>query len=51
MSAFAKVVDPIKAVQFFLVVGKLKRLKRTGWVNHGIDDFMIYNFNTLIIYP
>lgn len=28
-------IDPKKAMQFFAVVGRLKNLKRTGWVNHG----------------
>lgn len=27
-------VDPANALKFFEVVGKLKLLKRTGWVNH-----------------
>eukprot|EP01036_Dinobryon_divergens_P034294 gene34294-44297_t len=29
-------VDPVNALSFFRTVGKLKQLKRTGWVNHGI---------------
>lgn len=28
-------VEVSKAMKFFEVVGQLKRLKRTGWVNHG----------------
>lgn len=28
-------VAPHNALQFFRVLGKLKTLKRTGWVNHG----------------
>jgi 5'-deoxynucleotidase YfbR-like HD superfamily hydrolase len=30
-----KVVDPFKALKFFEVVGKLKTLKRTGWVHNS----------------
>ena len=29
------VVEPQKALQFFNTIGKLKNLKRTGWVNNG----------------
>ena len=29
-------IDPLNALSFFRTVGKLKLLKRTGWVNHGI---------------
>lgn len=28
--------EPSKALAFFRVVGQLKTLKRTGWVNHAI---------------
>jgi len=31
-----KVVTPSRALQFFKTVGDLKRLKRTGWVNHNV---------------
>ena len=36
MSALA--LAPGNALAFFEVVGKLKTLKRTGWVNHGIPQ-------------
>ena len=36
MSLSTTSVAPSKALQFFNVVGKLKTLKRTGWVNHDI---------------
>ena len=29
-------LEPSKAMQFFSVIGQLKTLKRTGWVNHRI---------------
>jgi hypothetical protein len=28
-------VEVYRAMQFFEIVGKLKQVKRTGWVNHG----------------
>jgi putative hydrolases of HD superfamily len=31
-------VDPKKALGFFNIVGKLKTLKRTGWVNNKIFE-------------
>ena len=31
-------VTPSKALKFFSVVGKLKTLKRTGWVNHDVAE-------------
>jgi putative hydrolase of HD superfamily len=30
-------MDPHKALEFFNTIGKLKGLKRTGWVNHKVD--------------
>ena len=30
-------VDALKALQFFATVGKLKTLKRTGWVDHEVS--------------
>ncbi len=35
MSSFSPVL-PSNALKFFQVVGNLKGLKRTGWVNHEI---------------
>jgi hypothetical protein len=32
------VIDPTKAVNFFNVIGRLKTLKRTGWVNNSKSD-------------
>jgi hypothetical protein len=37
MSQFKSVVEPRNALNFFNIVGKLKTLKRTGWVNNGKD--------------
>ena len=31
-----KIVKPSNALKFFRVVGKLKTLKRTGWINHAV---------------
>jgi hypothetical protein len=31
-------VNPVKALNFFAVVGKLKLLKRTGWVNNNVFE-------------
>mmetsp|Transcript_30965 Transcript_30965/g.29576 ORF Transcript_30965/g.29576 Transcript_30965/m.29576 type:complete len:198 (-) Transcript_30965:45-638(-) len=31
-------VNPVKALNFFAVVGKLKTLKRTGWVNNNVFE-------------
>ena len=33
----AMAVNPQKALKFFETVGKLKTLKRTGWVNHDVS--------------
>lgn len=43
-------VDPTKAVNFFNVLGKLKTLKRTGWVNNGRIDLrqVIHSFSLTI---
>lgn len=30
-------IDPAKALNFFNVVGKLKTLKRTGWIDHNVS--------------
>ncbi len=34
-AAASTAVDAMKAVRFMNIVGKLKLLKRTGWVNNG----------------
>jgi putative hydrolase of HD superfamily len=31
-------VNPVKALNFFAIVGKLKLLKRTGWVNNNVFE-------------
>ena len=33
----AGAIEPTSALQFMRVVGQLKTLKRTGWVNHGVE--------------
>lgn len=35
VSIMAETKSVISALSFFQTVGKLKELKRTGWVNHG----------------
>eukprot|EP01038_Epipyxis_sp_PR26KG_P015152 gene15152-20410_t len=37
MSASLSPVNPVNALQFFDILGKLKTLKRSGWINHGIN--------------
>lgn len=32
-----KVIPPSSAIEFFRVLGRLKTLKRTGWVNHRVN--------------
>jgi 5'-deoxynucleotidase YfbR-like HD superfamily hydrolase len=50
-------IDPLNALSFFRTVGKLKLLKRTGWVNHGnfnvtsVLKYFSHTFNISIGIP
>ena len=35
INSMSKPLSPLKCLNFFNTVGKLKTLKRTGWVNHS----------------
>lgn len=43
-------VHPSKALQFFDVVGRLKTLKRTGWVNNRKFDKKSFKLQNMIYF-
>ena len=36
-SSSTNIIQPSNALSFFRIVGKLKSLKRTGWINHSVS--------------